>query len=232
MEQGIANRLGIHLGDSLTYRIAGTELQGKVVNLRKVEWDSFHVNFFVVTPPGVLEPFPATYITSFYLPSDQTGLLDNLVNRFPNMTIINVSALMDQVRKIMDRVAWSAEFVFLFTLAAGALVLYGAVAATYEERLVEAALWRTLGATRKQLLKAQLAEFIAVGVLSGLIASLGAWIAAGVLSLKVWNVPYHADPWLMVIGILAGIGVATIPGLLFVRHVADTPPMTILRYLE
>ena len=143
VEEGIAKTLGIKLGDKLTYEIAGVRLEGEVASLRKVEWDSFRVNFFVVTPPGVLEAYPASYVTSFHLAADRSALMDQLVKRFPNFLVIDVAAVLGQVQRIMDQVVKAVEFVFLFGLLAGLVVLFAAISATHDERVFDAAIMRT-----------------------------------------------------------------------------------------
>src|SRR5581483_6340163 len=119
VEEGIARMLGIGLGDRLTYDVAGSKLEAAVTSLRHVDWDSFRVNFFVVAPPGTLEQYPATYVTSFHLPQAQSALMDRLVKRFPSLLVIDVAAVMAQVQRIMDQLIRAVEFVFLFGLVAG-----------------------------------------------------------------------------------------------------------------
>ncbi|MDX1656797.1 MAG: ABC transporter permease, partial [Candidatus Competibacteraceae bacterium] len=119
VEAGIAETLGIELGDTLSYSIAGQELPARVISLRTVEWDSFRANFFVLFPPGVLDDYPAQWITAFHLAPEHKAVLAQLVRQFPSVTVIDVDALMTKVRQIMDRVTLAVEYVFLFTLAAG-----------------------------------------------------------------------------------------------------------------
>jgi putative ABC transport system permease protein len=229
VEQGLAETLGIKLGDTLAFQIAGAELRVRVINLRKVEWDSFRVNFFVLTPPGVLEPFPASYITSLYVPARQYEVLNRLVRAFPNITVIDVSAIMDQVRRIMDRVALAVQYVFLFTLVAGLLVMYAAIHASLDERIRENVLLRTLGAGRRQLLFGLVTEFVSLGVLSGLLGAIAASVVAWLLARNVFHLAYVWDPGLWLIGALGGgIGVG-LAGVMGTRFVLDTPPVQSLR---
>lgn len=231
VEQGIAASLGIRLGDRLTYQVAGQRFTARVASLRKVDWDSFRVNFFVLAPPGLLAGYPVSYITSFYLPPGQGALLDRMVAAFPNLTVIDVAALLSQVRAIMERVAAAMEFVFLFTLLAGLGVLYAAIVATRDERLYEAALLRTLGASRRQLLTGQLSEFAVIGLAAGVVAAAGASGVGYLLASRVLHLPYAFNPWLWGIGIpLAGLGV-TLAGLLGTRRILARPPLEALRRL-
>ena len=229
VEEGIAKTLGINLGDTLTYDIAGTRFTAKVTNLRKVEWDSFKANFFVVATPGLLDSYPASYITSFHLPPGNEAVVNGLVKQFPNVSVIDLTAIMNQVRTITNQVGNAVSFVFLFALAAGLVVLYAAIAATQDERVYDAAIMRTLGASRKQMIVVQLAEFLAIGLLAGLIASVGAMVLAAVLSDKVLGVPYTINFMIPLIGIGGGgIGIA-IAGLLGTRKAVSTPPLVTIR---
>lgn len=229
VEEGIAKTLGINVGDTLTYDIAGSRFTAKVTSLRKVEWDSFKANFFVIASPGVLDSYPASYITSFHLPPGNEAVVNGLVKQFPNVSVIDLTAIMNQVRTITNQVGDAVSFVFLFALAAGLVVLYAAIAATQDERVFDAAIMRTLGASRKQMVVVQLAEFLAIGLLSGLIASAGAMALAMVLSDRVLGVPYQFNPMIPLIGIIGGgIGIA-FAGLLGTRKAVSTPPLVTIR---
>jgi putative ABC transport system permease protein len=229
VEEGIAETLGIRMDDRLTYEIGGSRLEGRVASLRKVDWDSFHVNFFVVTPPGVLDPFPATYVTSFHLPADQAALMDRLVKRFPSLLVIDVAAVLAQIQRIMDQVVKAVEFVFLFGLLAGAVVLFAAISATHDERVLDAAILRTLGATGRQMLAVNIAEFAAIGALAGLLASIGATVLGYLLATRVLNVPYAIDPSVWAVGLVGGTVGVLLAGLLGTQRVLRTPPMAIFR---
>ena len=231
VEEGIAKSLGIKVGDSLTYDIAGSRFAATVTNIRKVEWGSFKPNFFVIASPGVLESYPASYITSFNLPAGNEQIVNGLIQKFPNLSVIDLTAIMNQVRTITNQVANAVSYVFMFALAAGLVVLYAAIASTQDERIFDAAIMRTLGASRKQMIVVQLAEFLAIGLLSGLIASTGAMALAKLLSDKVLDVPYVINWWIPVIGIVGGgVGVA-IAGLLGTRKAVDSPPLATIREL-
>jgi putative ABC transport system permease protein len=229
VEEGIAKTLGIKLGDRLSYEIAGSPLEGPVTSLRKVEWDSFRVNFFVVTPPGVLDAYPSSYVTSFHLAPERSALMDQLVKRFPNFLVIDVAAVLTQIQRMMDQVIKAVEFVFLFGLLAGLVVLFAAISATHDERVFDAAIMRTVGATGRQMLSAHAAEFAAIGALAGLLAAIGASILGWVLATRVLNVPYALSPWVWVVGLIGGTGGVLIAGLLGTRRVLRTPPMQIFR---
>jgi putative ABC transport system permease protein len=231
VEEGIAKTLGITVGDSLTYDIAGSRFTAKVTSLRKVQWDSFRANFFVIASPGLLDKYPASWITSFNLPAGNEAVVNGLVQKFPNVSVIDLTAIMNQVRTITDQVANAVSFVFMFALAAGLVVLYAAIASTQDERVFDAAIMRTLGANRRQMIVVQLAEFLAIGALAGLIAAAGAMALAWVLSDKVLNVPYVINWWIPLIGIGGGaVGIA-LAGLLGTRKAVDSPPLATIRGL-
>ncbi|MGH8750154.1 MAG: ABC transporter permease [Burkholderiales bacterium] len=229
VEQGLAETLGIHLGDTLTYDIAGATVQGRVTSLRKVNWDSMRVNFFVIAAPGLLEQQPVSYVTSFHLAARQAQIINDLVKAFPNFLVIDVEALLAQVQKIMDQVVQAVEFVFLFSLGAGLVVLYAALAATQDERRFEAGMLRTLGASRNQILFSQLAEFIAIGILAGLLAAAAASALGWLLAVKVLNIPFVFNFWLWLLGVIgggAGVPLASLPQL---RATLARPPLQTLR---
>jgi putative ABC transport system permease protein len=229
VESGIAETLGIRLGDTLSYDIVGETITAPVTSLREVQWDSFNVNFFVIAAPGLLEPMPATHITSFHLPTAERTALNELVRRFPSVTVIDVAAVMDQVRSIMDRVNLAVRFVFLFTLLAGALVLVAALQATQDERARESALLRSLGAKRAIVTRSLLAEFIVIGLVAGVLASSAAGLTAWLLAEHVFHVDYRINLWLWPIGTLAGVlGVGAF-GLAGLRGALAEPPASVLR---
>ena len=229
VEEGIAKAIGVKLGDTMTYDIAGSQLTAKIVSLRKVDWDSFRVNFFVVTPPGVLEKFPASYVTSLHLPAARSALMDDLVKRFPNLLVIDVAAILTQVQRMMDQVVKAIEFVFLFSIVAGLLVLFAALGSTHDEREFDAAVMRTLGASSRQLRTVQAAEFALIGALAGLLAAVGASAIGYVLADKVLNLPYAINPWVWLAGLLVGSAGVTVAGLLGTAKVLRTPPMQVFR---
>ncbi len=229
LEKGLAEDLGIGLGDMLTFDVAGARLEVSVTNLRTVEWDSFNVNFFTVLPPGLLDDYPTTYITSFYLAPQRKDMLAELVRRFPNVTVIDVAALMTKVRFIMDRVILAVEYVFAFTVLAGLAVLFAAIQTTQDERRYEGAVLRTLGARRGQLLRSLLAEFATLGMLAGVLAGLTATVLGYVLAEYVFGFVYSLNPWLWLVGLVGGAVGIGIAGTLGTWSVLRQPPAKTLR---
>jgi putative ABC transport system permease protein len=229
VEEGIAKILGIHLGDTLTYDVAGSQFSARVVNLRKVQWDSMQVNFFVIAAPGMLEDFPASYITSFYLPQDKAQAANTLIKNFSNLLLIDVEAMIEQVRHIMNQIAQTMSAVFLFTLLSGMAVLYAALLSTQDERIHQAAILCTLGADSKYLRRLHLTEFATLGALSGLFAAGGAELLGWVLALRVLEIPYHPGVMIWLVGTCGGMLTVTLAGWLATRRVAQMPPLRVLQ---
>jgi putative ABC transport system permease protein len=231
VEEGIAKTLAIKPGDTLTFDVAGSRFTAPVTSLRKVDWDSFKPNFFVISTPKVLKDYPASWITSFHLPPQREDVITGLVKRFPNVSVIDMSALMAQFQRITDQVSRAVEFVFLFAIAAGLVVLSAAITSTQDERIFEGAILRTLGANRRQIAILQLAEFLAIGLLAGTVAAAGAVALVSVIADRVLNVPYHFGATIPLLGLLAGgVGVA-IAGLIGTRSAVTSPPLQTLRAL-
>src|SRR5450759_711134 len=229
VEEGIAKTLGINMGDTLTYDVAGNRFSAKVVNLRKVQWDSMQVNFFVVAAPGMLEDFPASYITSFHLPLDKAQSANALIKKFPNLLLIDTEAMIEQVRHIMDQISQTMSAVFMFTLLSGVAVLYAALLATQDERIHEAAILRTLGADSRYLRRLHLSEFAVLGLLSGLFSAAGAVLLGWALARFVLEIPYQTGIAIWLIGGLGGMSVVTLAGWLNTRQLTMLPPLAILR---
>jgi putative ABC transport system permease protein len=229
IEEGIAKALGIKPGDGLTFDVGGTSFAAKVTSIRKVDWDSFKPNFFVIGTPALLKSYPASWITSFHLPQAREEVVSGLVQRFPNVSVIDLTAIMAQFQRITDQVSRAVEFVFLFAIAAGLVVLFAAISSTQEERVFEGAILRTLGASRRQLTILQLAEFLAIGLLAGAIAAGGAVGTAMVLSDRVLGVPYEVNWLLPAIGLLVGAFGVAVAGLLGTRRAVNSPPLQTIR---
>jgi putative ABC transport system permease protein len=229
LEDGIAQTLGIKVGDTLTYDIVGTRVSAKVTSLRKVDWDSFRVNFFALFAPGVLDPSPKTYIAAVRADTGNAAWLTALVREYPNVLVIDVGELLRQVQSIMDQVARAVEFVFLFTLLGGVLVLEAAIAATQDERRYDVAVLRTLGASERQLSAAQVAEFVALGAVAGLLAAAGATAIGYVLADRVFQIPFGWNPALWLIGVVGAAICVAVAGWLGTRSTLRQPPLAALR---
>ncbi len=229
VEEGIAETLGIKLHDQLTYDIGGITLTGTVSNLRWVEWDSFNVNFFVIANPGTLNRFPNTYITSFHLDNNQKPLLTEIVRNWPNITIIDVDAILGEVRKIMDQVTGAIEFVFIFTLLAGIVVLAAALQTTHDQRMQESALLFALGAGRQQIIQSLLAEFLCLGLIAGILAAFAATLVEMLMAEFVFKMDIVINPWLWIIAPAICTLIIIVTGLAGTRRVYNSPPLLTLR---
>ena len=182
--------LDLKLGDSLQFDIAGETQTARVASVRKVKWDSFQPNFFLIFAPGLLDGTQGTYMTAVHMDARNPKTIGDLVRRFPSVSVFNVDDLLGQVRSIINKALAAVQSVFLFTLFAGLVVLIAAVQASREERRYESAMLRTLGANRSTVLKGLLAEFAALGVLSGTLAATGASIAGSYIASRVLQIPY------------------------------------------
>jgi putative ABC transport system permease protein len=229
VEQEIAKTLGIKLGDVMRFNVGGLDVDAKVTSLRKLEWGSMRANFFVIINPAAMEAAAATYMTAFHLPGDGAQLGNALTREFPNLTVIDVSGIIRQVQEVVDQVVTAVEFLFMFTLASGVLVLYAALMGSQDERTREAGLLRALGATRKQLSQAQWIEFSLVGGLAGFLAATGAAALGWALATYQFKFPWVFSPTVWLAGMVAGAVCAIIGGWLGLRNVLRQPPLQTLR---
>jgi putative ABC transport system permease protein len=221
--------LDLKLGDTLEFDIAGETHQATISSVRKVKWDSFQPNFFLMFAPGLLEGSQGTWMTAAHLEADNPKIVAELVRRFPSVSVFNVDDLLRQVRSVIDKALAAVQSVFLFTLLAGLVVLIAAVQASREERRYESAMLRTLGAPRSTVLMGLLAEFAALGVLSGLLAAAGASIAGIYVARRVLQIPYTPDPWVWFYGLVGGGLLVCLAGWLATRSVVNQPPALTLR---
>lgn len=231
VEQGLAQTLGLALGDVLTFEIAGVRSEARITSLRKLDWDSMRVNFFVIAAPGMLDSQPASYITSFYLPAAQMEFANRLVAAFPNLTVIDVAAVIGQIQGMVGQLIGAVQFVFGFAVVAGVVVLLGALQATHDEREKELAILRTLGARNRQLRGALLAEFAALGLVAGALAGVGATGIGWALGHFVFKLPYAPSLLPVLAGSVAGCLVVMLAGWLGTRHLLSRPPLESLRAL-
>ena len=197
-----------------------------------MDWESFRPNFFVVASPGALDGYSASYITAVSVPSGDATFTRELVDQFPNLSVIDVEAVLNQVRSTAEQVSQVVQVVFWFSLAAGLLVLMAAVSASQDERLLEGGVMRVLGGSRRQLRLAQASEFAAIGLLAGLVAAIAASVLSGVVATQVFDLPWKANWQLAAIGGGLGMVAALGAGLFATRKVLDAPPSVTLRELQ
>ncbi|NRB70615.1 MAG: ABC transporter permease [Xanthomonadales bacterium] len=229
VEQDFASEMGLNLGDELSFDIAGESLSVTVTSFRSVAWDSFRPNFFMMMSPAALRDRPATYINSIYLPPGSERVSLDLMREYPSVTVIDLDAILGQVRDVMDKAALAVQAVFFFTLLAGLAVLWAAVNATRDERAFESAMLRSPGATRRRVLISVAMEFLAIGALAGLLATLGATLAGYLLATEVYGLEYRFNLAVTLLGPLAGALFVGAAGLLATRQVIGTPPVQVLR---
>jgi putative ABC transport system permease protein len=229
VEQGIAKTLGLKLGDTLRFSVGGTDVDAKVTSLRKLEWGSMRANFFVIINPSAMAQTAQTFMTAFHLPAKSYGLPNALARDYPNLSVIDVSGIIRQLQEVLDQVVTAVEFLFVFTLASGVLVLYAALMGSQDERTRESGLLRALGATRKQLSQAQWIEFTLVGALSGLLAASGAAALGWALATYQFKFPWVFSPTVWLAGMVVGAICAIIGGYLGLRNVLTQPPLQTLR---
>jgi len=230
LEQDWAEEQGFAIGDTLTFKSAGVETTATIANWREVDWESFQVNFFVVSTPVMLEGLPSTYVTSFNIKDNFVSATTGWVRQFPGIATLDIGAIINRVKSLMDRASLAVEYVFLFTLLAGFCVLLAAVQSSQGERIRESALLRALGASHQQLREAVIAEFAILGAIAGLLAAFFATLVAWSLSHYVFELPFQLNVWLWIIGVFGGaLGIAT-AGFLATRRVLYTPPIVALRH--
>ena len=228
VEEGVAQSLGIRLGDTLTFDVAGQIISAPVTSLRSVSWDSFNVNFFVVGTPVLVRDLPVAYLSSLYLDRDSEAVTVELAGAFPAVSVLDVRPILSQVREIMERGALAVEMVFLFTLVAAALVTFAAAQVSRDERAREVAVMRTLGASRRRLLAAVLTEFGLLGLIGGLLAALLASISGYLIAVELFDLPGRFSASIWWLGIGAGTLVVGLVGWLATRRLLAVPPMQVL----
>jgi len=220
---------GIVIGDILQFEIAGQRLDAEVASVRKINWDSFQPNFFLVLSPGALDEYPGTYIASMRVDLDERPALTELVRKHPTISVIDLDSILRQVRGIIEKASLAVQAVFFFTLAAGIAVLFAAVQSTIDERRFESAMLRALGARKRIVFSGVMAEFAALGAAAGILASAGASILAAVVAENLFNLPYTFNPMLWVAGMTAGIVVVCASGLFAARGAINSAPVDVLR---
>jgi len=232
VEDNFANGLGWKVGDTLTFDIVGERFSAPITSLRRVEWERFNPNFFVLASPGALDGYPASHITAVHVPAADARFTADLVQHFPNLSVVDIDAVLAQVRATADQVSIVVQAVFWFSLLAGVLVLLAAISASQDERLREGAVMRALGARRGQLRLAQAGEFAVIGLISGLVAALAASALSAVVAAQVLGLPWSFNPALALIGAGAGMLVTLLAGLIATRRVLTAPASVTLRALH
>ena len=228
VEEGLAETLGLKLGDTMRFDVGGVSAEGRITSLRKVDWSSMRVNFFVMFPTADMSEVAVSYIAAFRAPATP-GFDNGLSRAYPNITNIDVSASVAQVQAVLDQVIRAVEFLFGFTLAAGLVVLFAAITATREARAREFAVMRALGASGTLLAQVQRAELLGVGALAGVLASLAAMAVGWALARWVFEFNWAPAPWVPLAGGAAGALLALAAGWWGLREVLRRPVVETLR---
>ena len=228
VEEGLAETLGLRLGDSVRFDIGGVQTDARITSLRKVDWGSMRANFFAMYPVDHLDGVAVTYLAAYRAP-DTPGFDNALVRQFPNITSVDMGATLAQVQRVLDQVIGAVEFLFAFTLAAGLVVLFAAVTATREERAREFAIMRALGARASLLRQVQRAELAGVGLLAGFLASSVAVAVGWALARYVFDFHWTASLWVPLAGSVAGAVLALMAGWWGLREILQRPVVDMLR---
>jgi putative ABC transport system permease protein len=229
VEEGIAQALGLKLGDRLGFDIAGQPHEARVTSLRKVDWASMRANFFMLFPVSQMPDLPMTYMAAFKSPQGVPGFENAMVNAFPNITSVDMRSTLAQVQRVMDQVIRAVEFLFAFTLAAGLMVLLAAVGASRQAREREYAIMRALGAGRSLLAQVQRNELLGIGWLAGFMASAMALVVGWALARYAFEFAWQPPLWAPLVGGLAGALLAWGAGSLSLAGVLRQPVVQTLR---
>jgi putative ABC transport system permease protein len=229
IEEEVSMETGLGVGDKLQFEIAGQLLDAEITSVRRINWDSFMPNFFLVLSPGALDDYPATFIAAMHVEDEEKGALVDLVRKHPTISVIDLDSILQQVRGIIEKATMAVQAVFFFTLAAGIAVLFAAVQSTIDERRFESAMLRALGARKRIVFAGVMAEFAALGTAAGVLASAGASILAAVLAVQLFELPYSFNPLLWVVGVAAGLLVVCASGYFAARSAINSAPVDVLR---
>ena len=231
IDELLAKTLGLKLGDVLRFDMAGVLYESRITSIRHVDWTSMRVNFFVIFPRSQMDDVPTTFIAAFRAP-ELTGFDNNLVKQFPNVTNVDMGAALQQVQGVLEQVVGAVEFLFLFTLATGLVVLFAAVTATREERAREYAVLRALGASNRLLAKVQRAELAGVGALAGFLATSVAVAMGWGLARYAFEFSWNPSPWVPLVGAVVGALLALAAGWWGLREVLSRPVVQTLRQAQ
>ena len=232
VEFGMAEKLQLALGDTLGFTIGDQTIAARISSIRSVKWDSMQPNFFVIFTPGQLDQLPANYIASVYIPPTQTKLLPEFVKTFPSVTVIALGKLIANLEAVFNQIISAIQLLLGFLLAAGLAVVLATLLASLDARQQEAVLLRTLGAQRAYLAKGLGSEFVVLGLLAGLLASVCAEIAMAVIADRMFDLPLQLHPWLWVVLPVTGALLIGASGWLTTRHITRVPPMQSIRALN
>lgn len=229
LEREYAEDFGLKVGDVLEFDVGGALFNAKITSIRDLEWESMSPSFFIILSPPALESYPATYMTSFYLAPEEKQFLNTLLSAHPTITVIEIDALITQIKRIVDQVTQAVELVLGLVLISGCLVLFASIQASGDTRLAEHALVRTLGGTTRLVRGSLLAEFLVLGTFAGIVAVFGAELTVALLQFQVFELTVRLHPWIWPVGPVAGAFIIMAVGMLGARRLIHSPPMQVLR---
>ena len=229
IETGIAKTLKLKLGDQMTFEVAGEKVTAPITSLRKLDWGSMRVNFFVIMPPAQLSNMPQSWITSYYQKPNQEGLDFQLSQAYPNLTLVDVSASLQQIQDVLNKLSAALGLLFVFTIVAAILVLVAAIAATQDERYRNAALLKAMGASRQQLAQIARYELLLIGLVAGLLGGIAAGSAAWALGRYVMEIEFNAFAQSILVGIGFGVTASWLAGYRFQKRIQTATAVECLR---
>jgi len=244
MEEDVAGEIGVAVGDKITFSIGGIKFDAKLSSVRSVNWQSMTPNFYVVFYPGALDKYAPNWVTAVRagdgLQAQQTQrgalakqapFINAMVKKFPTAVVIELNDIIGRIRDLINRVTQGLEMILLLVLLCGALVLFAAIGVSYDERLRENAILRTLGSSKKIIVGALTVEFATLGAIAGLIASAGAEVVLYFVQLKIFELEPQWHPNLWLLGLVSGLTIITVLGLLRSKDIISVPPLQSLRQL-
>jgi putative ABC transport system permease protein len=231
LERSMAYRNKLSVGDELVFDIQGRNLTATISSIRTVAWDNLQPNFYIIFSPGALDNFPSTYMTSFNLPREEKVFLNELLREYPTMTVLEIDALIEQIKTIIEQVTMAIELVLVLILVSGGLVLLASIQASMDERFKQHAILRTLGASQRLVMGSLLVEFCALGFFAGILATFGSEITVYGLETEIFDLEYTVNPQLWILGPLVGTILIGAIGTIATLKVVKTPPITVLRGL-
>ena len=229
METGIAKTLKLKLGDQMTFEVAGEKVTAPITSLRKLDWGSMRVNFFVIMPSAQLSNMPQSWITSYYQKPNQESLDFQLSQAYPNITLVDVSASLQQIQDVLNKLSAALGLLFIFTIIAAVLVLIAAIASTQDERYRNAALLKAMGASKKQLAQIARLELLLIGFVAGLLGGLAAGGAAWALGRYVMEIEFNAFAQSILVGISFGVVSSWLAGYRFQKRIQAATAIECLR---
>ena len=229
IESGIAKTLKLKLGDQLTYEVAGETVSAPITSIRKLDWSSMRVNFFVIMPPALLRSMPQSWITSYYQAPNLDSLDFQINQTYPNVTMVDVSASLQQIQEVLNKLSTALGLLFIFTLMAAILVLLTAMAATQDERYRNAALLKAMGASKIMLRRIAITELLMIGGVAGLLAGIFAGVAAWCLGRYVMDIEFNAFAQAIALGLVLGVGATMLAGYRFQKRIQSATAVQCLR---